>query len=120
MPPRVSWELVQGNVVFFLVVVVVIQDVNVGMAVVMAVILVVIVTVVAEDVDRAVALKLGAVRLFCQIDHWDMLIQFQFQTQVEIQVEIHQLLMLAVALLSLRPGLSLLSARGSRRGNHRA
>lgn len=86
------------------------------MAVVMAVILAVIVTVVAEDVDRAMALKLGAVRLFRQIDHRDMLVQFQFQAQVEI----HQLLMLAVALLSLWPGLSLLSARGSRRGNHRA
>lgn len=78
MPPRVSWKLVQGNVVFFLLLVV-IQDVNVVMAVVMAVILVVIVTVVAEDVDRAVTLKLGAVRLFCQIDHRDMLVQFQFQ-----------------------------------------
>lgn len=120
MPSRVSWGLVQRDGVVVLLLIVV-KDVYVVMTVVMAVtmvvVVVVVVTVVAEDVDGSMSLKFRAVGLFRQVDHRDMLVQVQ--VQAEIQVNFHQVLALVVVvvtLVSLWPGVSLLSAQGSWRG----
>lgn len=113
MPSRVSWGLIQRDGVVLLLFIVV-KDVNVVLTVVMAVTMVVVVTVVAEDVDGPMSLKFRAVGLFRQVDHRDMLVQAQ--VQAEIQVNFHQFLALVVVVVtqvSLWPGVSLLSARGS-------
>lgn len=98
-----------------LLVLVIIKDVNVVMTVVMAV----VVIAVPEDIDRSVPLKIRAVWLFCQVDHWDMLVLL-VRTQVQIQVQacFHEVLALVVvavviaALLPRLPGLPLLSSWG--------
>lgn len=126
MPSRVPRGLSQRDIVALFLLLVVVKNVNVIMAVI---IMAVVVIVVSEDVDRSVPLKIRAVRLFCKVDHWDMLVQFQFK----IQVNFHQVLALVVivavlvvvvvvvaALLPRWPDMPLLSALGSLRGRSSA
>lgn len=93
----------------------------------MAVVLAVVVT---KDIDGSVALEDRAVGLFCQVDHWDLLIKAQ--AQVQFLVQLHQFLALEVvvivfmvllALLPMSPQVPLLlmlSAWGCWRGGRSA